>query len=305
MAKNLINKYVWLVETIYRAGRITFEEINQKWLDEEMDDRPIPLRTFHKWRIAAEEMLNINIECKRIGGYHYYIDNIDDFKSGKLRNWLFSTMAVSNLLLSSQSLKDRILLEYVPSGQIYLQTIIEAMKENRVLNITYHSYWKDEEYNFDVEPFCVKLFKQRWYMVGLSTDEYFREQGPKIYSLDRIHYMCKTDETFTMPEDWNGEEFFAGCFGIIADQRIPYQTVKLKVTESQANYIRDLQLHESQQEIERNDEYSIFTYYLRPQYDFIQEILSNGEDMEVLEPLSLREEIAGMIKRMNNYYQED
>ena len=305
MAKNLINKYVWLVETIYRAGRITFEEINQKWLDEEMDDRPIPLRTFHKWRIAAEEMFNINIECKRIGGYHYYIDNIDDFKSGKLRNWLFSTMAVSNLLLSSQSLKDRILLEYVPSGQIYLQTIIEAMKENRVLNITYHSYWKDEEYNFDVEPFCVKLFKQRWYMVGLSTDEYFREQGPKIYSLDRIHYLCKTDETFTMPEDWNGEDFFAGCFGIIADQRIPYQTVKLKVTESQANYIRDLQLHESQQEIERNDEYSIFTYYLRPQYDFIQEILSNGEDMEVLEPLSLREEIAGMIKRMNNYYQED
>ena len=130
MAKNLINKYVWLVETIYRAGRITFEEINQKWLDEEMDERPIPLRTFHKWRIAAEEMFNINIECKRIGGYHYYIDNIDDFKSGKLRNWLFSTMAVSNLLLSSQSLKDRILLEYVPSGQIYLQTIIEAMKEN-------------------------------------------------------------------------------------------------------------------------------------------------------------------------------
>ena len=305
MAKNLINKYVWLVETIYRAGRITFEEINQKWLDEEMDDRPIPLRTFHKWRIAAEEMFNINIECKRIGGYHYYIDNIDDFKSGKLRNWLFSTMAVSNLLLSSQSLKERILLEYVPSGQIYLQTIIEAMKENRVLNITYHSYWKDEEYNFNLEPFCVKLFKQRWYMVGLSTDEYFREQGPKIYSLDRIHYLCKTDETFNMPEDWNGEDFFAGCFGIIADQRIPYQTVKLKVTESQANYIRDLQLHESQQEIERNDEYSIFTYYLRPQYDFIQEILSNGEDMEVLEPLSLREEIAGMIKRMNNYYQED
>lgn len=305
MAKNLINKYVWLAETIYKSGPITFEEINEKWLDQDMDDKPIPLRTFHKWRIAAEEMFNINIECKRIGGYHYYIDNIDDFKSGKLRNWLFSTMAVSNLLLSSQSLKERILLEYVPSGQIFLQTIIEAMKENRVLNITYHSYWKDEEYNFDVEPFCVKLFKQRWYMVGLSTDEYFRKQGPKIYSLDRIHYMCKTDDTFTMPEDWNGEDFFAGCFGIIADQRIPYQTVKLKVTESQANYIRDLQLHESQQEIERNDEYSIFTYYLRPQYDFIQEILSNGEDMEVLEPLSLREDIAGMIKRMNNYYQED
>lgn len=66
----LINKYVWLVDTIYRAGRITFEGINQKWLDQEMDDKPIPLRTFHKWKIAAEEMFQLNIECERKGGYH-------------------------------------------------------------------------------------------------------------------------------------------------------------------------------------------------------------------------------------------
>ena len=71
MAKNLINKYVWLAETIYKSGPITFEEINEKWLDQEMDDKPIPLRTFHKWRIAAEEMFNLNIECERRGGYHY------------------------------------------------------------------------------------------------------------------------------------------------------------------------------------------------------------------------------------------
>lgn len=305
--QNLVGKYVWLIETIYRAKKITFKEINERWKDnvEMSGGEKIPLRTFNNWRYAIQDMFGLFIENERCGSYRYYIDNEEDISNNGLRSWIYSTYCVGNALAGSQSIKSRILLEDVPSGQVYLHVIIEAMKENRVLNITYHSYWKDEEYNFDVEPFCVKLFKQRWYMVGLSTDEYFRKQGPKIYSLDRIHYLCKTDETFTMPEDWNGEDFFAGCFGIIADQRIPYQTVKLKVTESQANYIRDLQLHESQQEIERNDEYSIFTYYLRPQYDFIQEILSNGEDMEVLEPHSLREEIAGMIKRMNNYYQED
>jgi len=91
-------------------------------------------------------------------------------------------------------------------------------------------------------------------------------------------------------------------FGIIADQRIEPQTVKLKVSAGQANYIRDLRLHESQDEIEKNEEYSIFKYFLRPTFDFMQEILWNGEDMEVLEPQSLRKEIAGIINRMNKKY---
>ena len=70
---DLINKYVWLVDTIYKAGRITYDEINQKWIEQDMDEKTIPLRTFHKWRIAIEEMFHLNIECERKGGYHYYI----------------------------------------------------------------------------------------------------------------------------------------------------------------------------------------------------------------------------------------
>ena len=176
------------------------------------------------------------------------------------------------------------------------------MKENRVLNITYHSYWKDEENNFDVQPFCVKLFRQRWYMVARSTYSYYYEKGPRIYALDRIMDLHKTEETFEMPKDWNAEEYFDGCFGIIADHKTEIQDVKLKVSAGQANYIRDLKLHDSQDEIEKNEEYSIFTYHLRPSYDFIQELLWHGGDMEVLEPQSLREDIASIIKRMNDKY---
>ena len=108
-----------------------------------------------------------------------------------------------------------------------------------------------------------------------------------------------------MPKDWSAKDFFDSCFGIIADQRLEPQTVKLKVSAGQANYIRDLMLHETQEEIERNEEYSIFTYHLRPSYDFIQEVLWNGEDVEVLEPLWLRKEIAGKIERMWNKYKDD
>ena len=176
------------------------------------------------------------------------------------------------------------------------------MKENRVIKITYHSYWKDEENTFDVQPFCVKLFRQRWYLVARSTYPYYYEKGPLIYSLDRIRNLHSTDETFQLPEDWDSQEFFDEFFGIIANQRFELEIIKLKVSAGQANYIRDLKLHRSQDEIERNEEYSIFSYRLRPAFDFIQEILKNGEDMEVLEPEWLRKEIAGKIKRMWNKY---
>ena len=82
-------------------------------------------------------------------------------------------------------------------------------------------------------------------------------------------------------------------------------SIKLKVSAGQANYIRDLKKHETQEEIERNEEYSIFTFNLRPEFDFQQELLWNGEDMEVLEPLWLRNEIAGKIERMWNKYKKN
>ena len=301
MAKNLLGKYVWLVETIYNAGHITFEEINQKWLDDDMDEEPIPLRTFHKWRIAAEDMFGLVIDCERKGGYHYYIGNAREVESGGLRSWLLSTISVSNLLLDSQQLKDRILLEDIPSGVKYLPMIIEAMKTNNVICITYQSYWREESNTFDVHPYCVKLFKQRWYMVALSP--YYNKV--MIYSLDRIYGLWKQKDKFKMPEDFEPSVFFQDCYGVIAGTKRKPETVKIKVSAGQANYIRSLKLHSSQDEVERNDEYSIFTYRLRPEFDFIIELLSNGEDVEVLEPFWLRKDIGGIIKRMWNKYKND
>lgn len=301
--QSLISKYVWVIETIYRAKKISFKDLNEKWLRDDISRGvELPKRTFDNWRYAIWDMFGFNITNENHGEYRYYIENEKDISQNGLRSWLYNTFCVSNALANSQSIKDRILLEYVPSGQNYLQPIVEAMKENRVLNITYHSYWKDEENNFDVQPFCVKLFRQRWYLVARSTYSYYYEQGPRIYALDRINDLHTTSETFEMPKDWSAEEYFEGCYGIIADQRKEPQNVKLKVSAGQANYIRDLKLHGSQEEIEKNEEYSIFTYHLRPSYDFIQELLWHAADMEVLEPQSLREDIVNIIEHLHNKY---
>lgn len=108
-----------------------------------------------------------------------------------------------------------------------------------------------------------------------------------------------------MPKDFSVEDFFFGCFGIIADNETDVERVKLKVNAGQANYIRSLKLHSSQEETERNPEYSIFIYYLRPTYDFLQEILWQGEDVEVLEPLWLRKDITEKLERMMKKYKKE
>ena len=167
MAKNLLNKYVWLVETIYKAKRISFEDINLRWLDNDMSEgKPMSIRNFHKWRIAIEEMFGLIIENERGGQYRYYIQNADDLKNGSLRSWLFNTLTVSNLMMESVSIKNKILFEEIPDGEQYLPVILEALKKNTVLEMTYQSFWRDEANTFTVEPYCLKAFKQRWYLVA-------------------------------------------------------------------------------------------------------------------------------------------
>jgi len=302
MAKNLLNKYVWLVETIYKARRITFEEINEKWLDNDMSEgMELALRTFHKWRIAAEEMFGLIIECERKGGYHYYIANADEIRKGSLRSWLLNTISVSNLLIDNQQMKERIILEDIPSGQEYLSPIIEAMKQNCVLRITYQSYWREDSNTFNVEPYAVKLFKQRWYLLARSP--YYNKV--MVYAIDRMLDMQVTEERFKMPADFMPSEFFDNYYGIIANMESKVQRVVLKLSAGQANYLRSLPLHWSQQETERQTEYSLFELRLCPEFDFQQALLSMGEDVEVLEPLWLRKEMAGKIKRMWNKYSQD
>jgi len=130
--QSLITKYVWVIATIYKAKKISFRELNLRWLNDDISQGvDLPKRTFDNWRYVIWDMFGIEIANENRGAYRYYIENEEDITRNGLRSWLYDTFCVSNALANSQSIKDRILLEYVPSGQQYLQPIIEAMKENR------------------------------------------------------------------------------------------------------------------------------------------------------------------------------
>ena len=142
MTKDLFDKYIWLVDIIYRSGKITFEEINERWLRSTLSGgTDLPLRTFHNWRTAIEQVFDINIGCNRKAGYYYYIENADDMEKGGIRNWLLNTFAVNNLINESHHLKRRILFEEIPSGKRYLTPVIEAMRDGLELELVHQSYW--------------------------------------------------------------------------------------------------------------------------------------------------------------------
>ena len=214
----------------------------------------------------------------------YVVADREGIDNMGMRKWLIQTFSVNNILHESQDLKNRILLENVPSGQQHLTTIVDAMRESVALTMTYHSFHREEPSTFEVEPYCVKLFEQRWYMLGKS--EGYDEL--RLYALDRIKALEPTERKFKLPKKFDATKFFEDHYGIIiGDEDFDVEPVALKVDSWQSKYLRTLPLHHSQVEVERNEEYSIFEYYLCPTFDFRQKLLSMGDSVEVLAPQDL------------------
>lgn len=294
----LFNRYIWLIDLIYSAGYITREEIDHRWSRASLNfdhESKIPERTFHRYKDAIQEMFQIDIRYNKSRGY--YIENTEDIRRDELRQWLIGTFAVENLIGESSELRKRILLEDIPSGQQHLTPIIEAMRDGVKIRITYKSFHSAEPSTFVLAPYCVRVFRQRWYVLGTS------EKGKelRLYGLDRIIDTKRTTIPFVLPEKFDAEAFFANGYGVTVDKRKP-EMVRISVDAYQANYLRSLPLHTSQEETERNDDYSVFQYFIVPTYEFIKELLSYGGGLEVLSPEWLRDEIRQEAQTMNKIY---
>ena len=108
------------------------------------------------------------------------------------------------------------------------------------------------------------------------------------------------NDKFTMPADFDPEQYFADCFGIVFSHGEAKRVV-IRVEARQAKYFRALPLHHSQQEM-IHDNYSIFTYRLKLTPDFVQELLSHGANLTVIDPPELRAMVTESLKAtLRNY----
>ena len=297
-----LNRYIWLVDTLIRAGQrgLTFEEINDKYRynDSISNGGEYALRTFHDHRKVVEELFGIEIVCNRSDN-RYYIRDTDDIKSpGYFRKWLLETISLNNTIAANKRLRDRILLEEVPSTTPALVPLLSAMRENITVNFQYHPFDKDvvNPYN-DFQPWTLKMYKRRWYVYGSVP-----EKGLRIFSLDRISDVEPTGQFFRLPENFDAEAVFFGTFGAYVTVKDEPQTILIKTDEWQAKYLRSLPLHKSQEEVERTPEYSIFSLFVKPTYDLKQEILTMNIHAEVLAPAAFRKEIQVNLSEMLNKY---
>ena len=285
MAKNLFARYLWEINTLYERGNITLKELNQLYRDSYLydeadeearlerrtsandDDGAIPRRTWDNHRREIETIFDVNIECRKSDNT-YYIDDDEGYMD-------------------------------VPSGFNYLTTIIQAMRENKVLDITYQSFVRDDVTQFCLHPYCLKVFKQRWYVVGWHEPT----SDIRIYSLDRISNIEILKKKFKMPTDFDAQEYFEDSYGAFRNDGVSPSTVRIRANAEEREYLRTLPLHHSQQEVETEQDFSVFELHIRPSFDFKQAILAMGANVEILEPQSLRDEIKSTLNNMLKKYE--
>ncbi|MDE6175301.1 MAG: WYL domain-containing protein [Duncaniella sp.] len=300
---NQLQKYTWLIDTIRRAGKISLKDLSDKWeRDKDRSDyKPLCRATFNRWREAIYDQFSIRIDCQTGGGYLYYIANPEDIDEDKLKKWMLDSFAVGNIIGENLSLKGRILVDEIPSGRDHLTTILEAMKENRTVNITYRPFKKSHGYTFPIEPYCVKLFENRWYVLAHNVDY----DDIRLYGLDRVESAETTNETYKLPKDFDAAEYFSKAYGIVVGYDVKPERIVIRANEDHKHYLKSLPLHHSQRMIEDCGEYADFELYLSPTYDFVMKLLQVGSMIEVIRPASLRKTMKGWISDMYELYKND
>lgn len=297
MAQNLIGKYIWIIDTLTRNKRLSREQLNSLWRRSQFSNgEDLPERTFYHYRRNIEEIFNIEIKYDR--GGQYYIEPSNSMRSKALTNWVLDSMAVSKAINENQPGAERIEIEDVPSAREFLPIVLEGIKDSVKLCFTYAGFSRSRaETKIIFQPYFLKRYKQRWYMIGL------KEKGNSIrtYALDRVKEMQLVRENFEKPGSITLEEMFGNIVGVTTS-KAPVRIVKLKTTPIQAKYFRALPLHPSQSE-ETHDNYSIFTYKLQLNYELAHEILSLGDSVKVLEPKELELMVVNQLREALKQYE--
>ncbi len=182
-------------------------------------------------------------------------------------------------------------------GSRFILPLIRAIDTKKVIELTYQPFYEEKSHSTIVHPYLLKEYRYRWYLIGLND----LSGEIRTYGLDRVREITITDKPY-MERTFSAEEYFRHTIGVIAPQGVP-PVIKIKADKPQALYFITQPWHESQN-IEKEDDVSVtFSYRVHPTYEFKALILSYGQDVEVLEPLSLREEIAGLLQKAASKYQ--
>lgn len=307
MAKNQMKKCLWVLDTIYRTGGISYKDIAARWEREHGHDEMGKLgnSTFRYYIDLLQDLFDVNIECIASDDYKYRITSEHDLDGRNAKNWLLSAFAVNNIINGNRALEGRVMYEDIPSGEKFLLPILDAMRQWRELDILYTPFYREDPKLHHVQPYAVKVNQRRWYLLARNP----KGGKPFHLALDRMDKVVITDEQFTIDPTFDIDTYYDAVFGVIAgmEDELDIEKIKVKVynDSNSSDYLRTLPLHKSQIVIESTPEYTVFEYRLRPTDDFLAAILALGGNAEVLSPDWFRNYVIDEARRMIGRYIKD
>ena len=187
-----------------------------------------------------------------------------------------------------------------PQGTENLYGLLHAIKNKVQIMFTYQKYWGDELTQRVAEPYALKEFKNRWYV--LAND--LKDNQVKSFALDRLSDLDVSRKRFQFPKDFNVNEHYKYCFGIISPNGLQPQEIILSFDPFQGKYIKSLPFHESQEILQDNKDELLIRLHLIVTHDFVMEILSYGENVKVMKPDNLIADVKKAYQQALNLYKK-
>lgn len=291
-----LKRYMLIIDKIQQSKFPSLSEIEQllKRSDVLISERTLQ-RDIEQIRLDCE--ISILYDYQQKG---YYIEE-NELSKNRIHFLQHQTMSSDFLNFIKQHPKntDAILLsnDIQMKGYEYIEPILFAISNNREIEFTYQKFSAATPKSFTIQAYALKEFQQRWYLVGVLKGL----DSISKFGLDRIQSLRVSTKKFTKQKNIQVKEHFANMLGIDS-QSETREIVQLAFTPFQAKYIETLPLHWSQEKIKENDDEVIFEYYLLPNYELIQKILSYGNQVRVVQPKFLVKEIRKILKDAYKQY---
>ena len=296
-----LKKCLYLINLLERRGPLTLKEINDCYEYSSLyEGDEIQPRTFARYKVFIAETFPCYIDFnQRTGKYELHRHQALYGEDDSLYDYLLSAYHIEGMTELALKHREKILLSEAPTGVENVQVILEAIDKKRGIECDYYSFNKKSVKHQLLIPYFLRTWEQRWYLAAEPENHH---HGISIFALERMENICLTKEKMLPSNKITAEEYFKGCFGVNHSDEQKPEKIRIKVYDTQVEYVKRLPIHESQEEVETNREWSIFEYRLVPCYNFYQQLLWHREKLEVLEPQYVRDEIKDVLKKMLEHY---
>lgn len=296
--REYILRYLLIIRKLRNRRQATFKEINDFLiLESELQSYKLSIskRTFQRDLNEIRSLFNVDIQYNFSDKVYYIaVDEQQD-----INNRMLEAFDMLNSLNIAEDLSPYIYLEKRrPLGTEHLYGLIHAIKNRFLIRFTYQKFWEDEVTHRTAEPYALKEFKGRWYV--LANDR--KDNTIKTFGLDRISQLEISRELFKYPENFNINKYFKYCFGIITSPDTEPEEIVLSFEPVQGKYIKSFPLHETQKVIVDNKEELQIKLKLHITHDFIMELLSFGDTVKILKQESMKSEIIAIYQNALNQY---